>query len=245
MQKYLLPLFIIALFFTSCKKENEILSPITVGDYYPLKVGNYISYDLDSILFVNFGTLRKVVSYKAQDRVSDTIVDNLGRKSFKVMRYIRKDATFPWVYNLTFLVTNTGRSIEVVENNLRFIKLAYPLTQGFSWKGNTFINTTSIEPDIRYLDNWDYTYDSVNVPLSLNGLTIDSSLMVLQRDEFTGQDPSLPGTLYAEKNYATEKYGKGIGLIYKEFIHWVYQGRENGRGYYEGYGITMRITGHN
>ena len=245
MQKCLLPLIIIALFFTSCKKENEILTPITVNDYYPLEIGKYINYNLDSTLFVTFGTVREIVSYQAQDRVTDSIVDNLGRTSFRINRYIRKNATMPWVYNTTFLATNTGGSIEMVENNLRYIKLAFPIRQDFSWKGNSFINTTSLDPDIRYLDNWDYTYDSVNVPISLNGFTIDSSLKVMEIDEFTGQDPSVPGTLYAEKNYSVEKYGKGIGLIYRDFIHWVYQGKENGSGYYEGYGVTMTITGHN
>ncbi|MEO6819428.1 MAG: hypothetical protein ABI266_00605 [Ginsengibacter sp.] len=245
MMKFSLALLVSILFFTSCKKENEILSPITVNDYYPLEIGKYINYNLDSTLFVTFGTVRKVISYLAQDRVSDSITDNLGRKSFRINRYIRNDASMPWVYNTTFLATNTGGTIELVENNLRFVKLAFPLSQDFTWKGNTFINTTSLEPDIRYLDNWDYTYDSVNVPLMLNGVNIDSTLKVMERDDFTGQDPGIPGTLYAEKNYSVEKYGKGIGLIYRDFIHWVYQGKENGNGYYEGYGVTMTITGHN
>ena len=245
MQKYLLPLLIIILFFTSCKKESEILIPTTVNDYYPLEIGKYINYDLDSTLFLSFGTVRTIISYKAQDRVTDSIKDNLGRSSFRVNRYIRKDATLPWAYSTTFLVTNTGGSIELVENNLRFVKLAFPIKQDFTWKGNTFINTTSLEPDLRYLDNWDYTYDSINAPLNFNGITIDSTLKVMERDEFTGQDPSVPGTLYAEKNYSVEKYGIGIGLIYREFIHWVYQGKENGRGYYEGYGIKLTMTGHN
>lgn len=245
MQKCLLPLIIIVLFFTSCKKENENFSPITVNDYYPLQIGKYINYNLDSTLFVTFGTVRKVISYLAQDRVSDTIVDNLGRKSFRINRYLRTDASMPWVYNTTFLITNTRGSIEMVENNLRYIKLAFPLSQDFTWKGNAYINTTSLDPDIRYLDDWDYTYDSVNVPLSLNGVAFDSTLKVMERDDFTGQDPSVPGTLYAEKNYSVEKYAKGVGLIYREFIHWVYQGKENGRGYYDGYGITLTITGHN
>lgn len=244
MHKYLLPLLII-LFFTSCKKENEILSPVTLNDYYPLEIGKFINYNLDSTLFVNFGTVKKIISYQAQDRVTDSLKDNLGRLSFRIMRYIRKDASQPWTYSTTFLVTNTGGSIEMVENNLRYVKLAFPIKQDFSWKGNTFINTTSIEPDLRYLDNWQYTYDSVNVPLSLNGFAADSTIKVMERDEFTGQDPSKPGTLYAEKNFSVEKYAKGIGLIYREFIHWVYQGKENGSGYYEGYGIKLTITGHN
>ena len=63
-------------------------------------------------------------------------------------------------------------------------------------------------------------------------------ITVFERDEFLGQDPSIPGTQYAEKTYALEKYGKGIGLIYREFLHWEYQGSETRTpGYFGGYGI--------
>ena len=61
-----------------------------------------------------------------------------------------------------------------------------------------------------------------------------------------GRDPSIPETQYAEKNFAFEKYAKGIGLIYREFLHWEYQGAQPGReAYYEGYGVKLTITGHN
>lgn len=245
MQKYLLIAVFIALAFTSCKKESEDFKPLTVNDYFPLKVGDYLNYDLDSTVFVNFGTVRKIVSYQIQDRVDDSITDNLGRPSFRVLRFIRKDATMPWSFNNTFSVTNTGGSIEYVENNQRFIKLQFPLRQDFSWKGNSYINTTSVEPDMRFLDNWDYTYDSVNMPITLNALTIDSTIKVMEKDDFIGQDPSIPGTLYGEKTYSVEKYAKGIGLVYREFLHWIYQGQEGRAGYYNGYGLKLTFTGKN
>ena len=122
------------------------------------------------------------------------------------------------------MVVPTTNSIEYIENNLRFLKLELPIKQDFSWKGNSYIDTYSINSDVKYLDDWDYIYDSIDVPLTINSLTIDSTIKVSERDEFLGQDPSIPGTQYAEKNYAVEKYGKGIGLIYREFLHWEYQG---------------------
>jgi hypothetical protein len=144
------------------------------------------------------------------------------------------------------MVVPTTNSIEYIENNLRFLKLELPIRQDFSWKGNSFINTTTLDPDLRYLDDWDYVYDSVGIPLTINSISIDSTIKVSQRDDFLGQDPAIPGTLYAERNYGVEKYGKGIGLIYKEFLHWEYQGQESGvPGSYVGYGIKLSITGHN
>lgn len=239
MRKYFLGALMALFFFTSCKKETEILEPVAVTAYFPLQVGKQITYALDSTLFLNFGKTKTIVSYQVQDRIDAEITDNLGRPSFRIFRYIRKKAGDPWIFNNTFMATPTRSSIEYIENNLRYVKLKFPIHDGDTWKGNTFINTSSIDVDLRYLDDWDYQYDSVGRPLTINGLTFDQTLIVRERDEFTGQDPSIPGTLYAEKNYSIEKYAKGVGLIYREFIHWEYQGQSG--GYYEGYGVKLSI----
>ena len=144
------------------------------------------------------------------------------------------------------MVVPTENSIEFVENNLRYIKLKLPIREGYTWKGNSYIDTYSLNSDLKYLDDWDYTYDSVNVPLTLGNITIDSTIRVAQRDEFLGQDPKIPGTQYAEKNYSVEKYAKGIGLVYKEFIHWEYQGAHPpADANYSGYGVKLSMIDHN
>lgn len=247
MTKYF-PGFIFILFlFSSCKKRNEIFTSPEVTDYYPLEVGKYITYDLDStVYYINFGQQASVIHYQVQDKVDAQITDNLGRTAYRILRFIRKDASQPWVANNTFMVVPTANSIEFVENNLRYLKLEQPIRQDFSWKGNNFIDTYSNYTDVKYLEDWDYIYDSINVPLTINSIAIDSTIKVFERDEFLGQDPSIPGTQYAEKNYSVEKYGKGIGLIYREFLHWEYQGEQPGRpAYYDGYGVTLSIIDHN
>ncbi len=45
--------FIIFL-LASCKKENATFTTASVSDYFPLQVGKYITYDLDSTVFTNF-----------------------------------------------------------------------------------------------------------------------------------------------------------------------------------------------
>jgi hypothetical protein len=246
MTKYFIGLFFISLFFISCKKEKDRFSSESVNDYFPLQVGKYITYNLDSTLFINFGQKDTVVSYQVQDRVDAQITDNLGRPAYRIYRFIRKDASQDWVQNNTFLAVPTFNSLEYVENNLRFLKIEIPVKQDFSWKGNSYIDTYSINSDLKYLDDWDYIYDSVDAPLTINSLTIDSTVKVSERDEFLGDDPSNPATVFAEKTYSIEKYGKGVGLIYREFLHWEYQGGETGvPGYFVGYGIKLSIIDHN
>lgn len=247
MVKYLPGLILISFLFSSCKKETEKFVSTEVTDYYPLEIGKYITYDLDStVYYINFGQQASVINYQVQDRVDAEISDNQGRPAYRILRFIRKDASQQWVPNNTFMVVPTANSIEFIENNLRYLKLEQPVKQDFSWKGNSFIDTYSNYTDVKYLEDWDYVYDSINVPLIINSLAIDSTIKVFERDEFLGQDPSIPGTQYAEKNYAVEKYGKGIGLIYREFLHWEYQGTQPGRpAYYVGYGVKLSIIDHN
>ena len=234
---------LLILLFTSCKKEDAPYSTPSLDEYYPLQVGKYITYNLDSTLFVNFGRNSTIVHYQAQDRIDAEITDNSGRKAFRVIRFIRPDSTAEWVPDNTFMVVPTENSIEYLENNLRFVKLRLPVKQGFSWEGNSFIDTYSRYSEFKQLDGWEYTYDSIGAPLTINSLTFDKTIKVAERDEFLGYDPSLPTTQHAERTYSVEKYGKGIGLIYREFLTWDYQSVNNSS--YTGYGIKMSITGHN
>ena len=246
MVKYFIGLVFISLFVVSCKKENYTYTSESVNDYFPLKTGRYITYELDSTLFIHFGQKDTVVSYQVQDRVDSQITDNLGRLGYRIFRFIRKDSSQAWRPNNTFEAIPTVNSIEYVENNLRFLKLVMPVKKSFSWRGNSNIDTYSLNSEVQYLDSWDYIYDSLDVPLTINSVSIDSTIKVDERDEFLGQDPSIPGTQYAEKTFSVEKYGKGIGLIYREFLHWEYQGGETGvPGYYVGYGVKLSIIDHN
>lgn len=246
MVKYITGTFLLMVLIASCKKQDANFSSASVSDYFPLQVGKYITYDLDSTVFLNFGQDKVINHYQAQDRVEAKITDNLGRPGFRITRYIRKDTTQDWTPNIVLMAIPTQNSVEYIENNLRFVKLMLPVKQDFSWKGNSYIDTYSNDLGVTYLDDWDYVYDSVGMPLTINSISIDSTVSVDERNEFLGQDPSIPGTQYAEKTYSIEKYGKGIGLIYREFLHWEYQGPQPGTpGYYVGYGIKLSITDHN
>lgn len=245
MAKYFIGFVCFFLFITSCKKQKEVYNTESINNYYPLQVGKYITYNLDSTVFVSFGDRDTVISYQVQDRVDAQVTDNLGRNAYRIVRYIRKDTSGNWMPNNTFMAIPTDNSIEYVENNQRFLKLEMPIKQDFSWKGNSYIDSYSLTTDMQYLDNWDYTYDSVDVPLTINSLSFDSTIKVSERDEAEGDDPALSTTLYADKTYAYEKYAKGVGLIYREFLHWEYQGYSGTDHGFKGYGVRLSIIDHN
>jgi hypothetical protein len=225
--------------FISCKKSSEVIVSAEISDYAPLVVGKYITYKLDSLVFVNFNSTSAVRTYEVKYAVEAQITDNLNRPAFRIVRYIRKTAANTFLPDATFLATNTGNGFEFVENNMRFIKLLQPIRDGFTWKGNVYIDTYSINSDFRYLDDWDYTYSGVGAVE--NGV---ETIVVEQQDEVIGNPSDLTG--YHEINQGVEKYAKGIGLVYKLFLHTEYQPPIPGRGgFYQGYGITLNMIDHN
>jgi hypothetical protein len=242
--KYLLGICSLVLLLASCKKEQEHFTSEPVSDYYPLQVGKYITYNLDSTIFTNFGQNQAQVHYQVKDVVDASITDNLGRPGFRIIRYSRKDASSDWSPNNVFMAVPTDRTLEFIENNLRFIKLVLPIKQDYSWKGNSYIDVTSNDISLGFYEDWDYIYDSVGVPLTINALNFDNTIKVAEID-YTENNPSVPNTGYAERTYAVEKYAKGIGLIYREFLHWEYQGPESPTYGYTGYGVKMSIIDHN
>jgi len=247
--KKLFPFVMIAtlvFLLTACKKSSETLQTDSISDYYPLQVGKYITYQLDSLVYTNFGVNIVTRTYQVKYSVDAQITDNLGRPAYRIIRFIRKTAANPWVSDATFMATNTGNGLEFVENNMRFLKLRTPIKDFYSWKGHSFLDTYSINSEIKYMDDWDYVYDSVNMPLKVGSFNLDSTLRVDQRDEVIG-NPNDP-TSYAEINYGMEKYAKHIGLVYRRFFHSEWQPPTSGQGgrFVDGsYGITLTMIDHN
>ncbi len=234
------------IFLFSCKKDPEVIQTEDISTYAPLTVGKYIIYQLDSLVSRNQGASLVTVSYQVKHEVSAEITDNNNRPGYRITRYIRKAAPQAWVPDNSFLAINTGTSLEFVENNMRFIKLRLPIKNGFSWKGNSSLDTYSFNSDIKYLADWDYTYDSVGTQLSVGALTIDSTIKVDQRDEIIGNPIDLNS--YSEVNVGTEYYAKGIGLVHRRFLHLEFQPPTPGvAGAYSdySYGITLTMLEHN
>jgi hypothetical protein len=238
---------VLVLALNSCDKKTETFETVPLSDYFPLKVGKYITYRLDSTVFTNFGLTEEVHRYQVKDVVDAPVVDNLGRPSFRIIRYLRDSlGTGAWAPNATFLATALTEQGEWVDNNMRYIKMHLPIREGFSWKGNSHIDTYSVGSEVKYLADWDYLLEKVGEPVTIRGRAIPNTVTVNQRDERIPDQPFNPAGYY-ERNYAKEIYGKGIGLVFKEFIHWEYQPpRPPGtQGDKKGYGVKLEMIDHN
>lgn len=221
--------------FSACKKSTEQFATPPLSDYFPLTVGKYITYSLDSIVYYsNFGVSATTNSYQVKHLVDAQVTDASGRPAYRIIRYIRSYPTAPWVADNTFMAIATDGGIEFIENNLRFIKLKSPIRQDYSWKGNSYINANSQTPYLKFYDDWDYYYDSVNMPAKVGTLTIDSTIKVAEIDNQTAID----------RTFSEAKYAKGIGLVYRSFLYWN-KGSANGTYSDASYGVILKMIDHN
>ncbi|RYD77013.1 MAG: hypothetical protein EOP53_13695 [Sphingobacteriales bacterium] len=228
-------------FFSACKKEKGEVITAPIDAYSPFVVGKYITYQLDSLVPVNFGAALETRTFEVKYVVDAAITDANNRPSFRIIRYMKK-AGDTWVSDATFMATPTTNGLEFVENNLRYIKLRLPIRDGYTWRGNSHIEAYGLNSELKYLADWDYAYDSVGVATTVGTYDLEDVIKVDQRDEIIG-NPADPNS-YSEINYSMEKYAAGIGLVYRKFLHTEYQ---PGTSSYTdaSYGLTLTMIDHN
>jgi hypothetical protein len=244
--KKLLPIVLCIVLFAGCKKQSEELQIVPISDYAPLTVGKYITYSLDSLVYASFGTVETHRFYEVKYQVMDSITDNLGRKAFRMVRYIRTLPAGNFVADNTAMAVNIGSKYEFTENNLKYFKLTQPIADGNSWKGNSsitlIVNPTTGE-DLAYLADWDYTYADVGAAKKVGVINLENTITVNQKNDSTNL-PITPTTNIAYKDFSQEIYGKGIGMVYRNFLHFEYQ-KTATSFVYKGFGVKLTMIDHN
>ena len=212
----------ITLLVFSCKKDPQ--QPLIIDkSYFPLQTGRYIIYDVDSIHYNNFFSYTDPryftqAIYQIKEEVDSPYIDNTGDTAYKIIRSRRDDDSQPWVVTDIWSANLTDHTAEKVEENLRFVKLDFPVMLGKQWYGNMFVETDS---PFEWLDGWKYEYTTVNQSLTLGGIAFDSTLTVTQQDDEN----------VIEQTIFIEKYAKNVGMIYKFEEHMETQPTDDPNGY--------------
>ncbi|HLX67431.1 MAG TPA: hypothetical protein VKR41_10560 [Puia sp.] len=251
----LLTALIFGVTVSSCKKTISFQGNVLTNYYIPLQVGKYITYRMDSLNFYFYGQNDTITSYLAKDSVEQETVDGTGAKVWLVTRYLSDTTGLFWSPSMTYVVSPSSSAIDVSEDNLRFVKLGFPMDQGFSWTGNTYLPYNPYQDLFSYSDynnldlsTWNYVYTQVNQPFTVgNGTTFDSATTILQIADSTNVPITNPGA-FAANTYWSETYAKHIGMIYRYTVMWEYQPPTpdgSQAGYKIGFGLTMSIVGHN
>lgn len=172
--------------------------------YAPAVLGKYIVYDVDSTIYDDFNNDTVYYKYRIKEKLEENYIDNQGRQAIRLVRYIKMfDSTvsydnMPWIVKDVWVYTKTNTTLEVVEEDVRFTKLVFPVAEKVTWNGNAH-NT---------IGEWEYKYAYIDNQESINGITFDKVLQVTQKDD--------KGINVIHREYFIEKFAKDIGLVYKE-----------------------------
>lgn len=246
-----------------CTRQNETFSPAPLSDYLPIHSGKYFIYRTDSIVFTNIQRNIEVHSYLEKQTVDTTVTDNLGRTAYVVYRFLTDTSgTQPWASAGTFLIVPNGKTLEIVDDNLRYVKLVQPLAANYTWKANNYLPADPYEGMFNYnfddninLNSWDFSYSSVDGTDTLNGVTYNHIVRAEKsRDTFNIALPNVGfgvnvnnPNITAYMTYSRDDYAKGIGMVFQQLSMWEYQppGTNGNSAYYTGFCIRRSMISHN
>jgi len=197
MKRTILFCFLISLFAACSKDTTSTINSDPAGfGYFPIDTGHWVIYDYDSIALGPFS--QDTYKFQLKEYITSTFLDNTGQTTERIERYVKLNDTTPWRIVNVWTANLHSNDAERVEDNVRFIKLSFPVKLNATWNGNAL---NSIYPE------WDYSYTAVDQPLTIGTLHFDSTLTVLQ----------VNNSNLVQQQYAVEQYAKGVGMIYKEF----------------------------
>lgn len=211
---YFLFIAIIGASLSSCSESTNVedFEIFPKYEYFPLEIGKYITYQVDSAIYdtTAAGIVVTNTTSFVRESITDTLRDNSNRLAYKLERAYRPSDTVDWEVTDIWVAVATENQAERVEENLRFIKMTFPLIDGTIWNGNLFIDeTTTISvagEQVELFRNWSYEVDGLDLQEEIGTMNFDSVATLIQADSEN----------LVELRYSVEKYAKNIGLVYRE-----------------------------
>jgi len=196
-------LLLTSFLIVSCEKDQP--EPSDPGfDYFPNQLGHYCIYDVDSTVYDDFSGDTFYYHYQVKEVIESYFTDNEGRTAMRIERF-RRDYNdsisindVPWHLSRIWSFTRTNERAEKQEENVRYVRLTFPVKKDERWNGNALNNQ----------GEWNYKYIATDVPYSLNNLNFDSTVVVQQLLRVNG----------LEHREYVERYAKHVGLVEKTVI---------------------------
>ena len=198
--------------FQSCGTENvNYPFPDTSLEYFPLRIGSSITYQVDSILFDDApgGNKLDTVSFQLREDVVSKNVTEAGDTLYYLHRFRRADETQPWIQTDVWTASISSAEALRTEENLKFRKLSFPLRFGKRWYSTAHIDPETLvligtENVEAYLD-WEAEVISYDKPAVVGNFQFpDSTAMVVDQ---TNTDDG------AMRRFVRETYIRDIGVV--------------------------------
>jgi len=212
--KNLTYLFAILIFALSCSEEPDDFVFVEGEEFFPLEVGKFRVYQLDSITFEPDvdGITRDTSRTFVREEIVEAFEEQNGNEVFRVERFERKSSDDPWAIRLVFSMEKSEGFAVQTENNLRLRKMPFPFTQNKEWEQTSFIDPDMdfqiVGENIKIFKDWESSFESIGVAEEINGNQFEVTTVVNQNN----QDNPF------ERRLVREKYAKEVGLVAREMF---------------------------
>ncbi len=165
--------------------------------YFPVEIGHYVVYKADSIWHDNptegVPGVHDTSSYFIKELIESDFTDASGGLSQRLERYKRHTSDEPWRLVDVWFISRNSLNAQKVEENVRYIKMGFPIAPGSTWDGNA----------LNINDRWTYRYDSLYVDRIYGNTQYPRTVKVLQIDNKN----------FVEDQLAYEIYAPQVGLV--------------------------------
>ena len=186
--------FALFVLIISCQKDEPcgcVAPPISGREFIYVYPKISIVYDVQQTQYA----LTQSPVTKTYQLKEDATMDIDG-KNITIERYRRENDTQKWTIDSVFSAKKELDKMLRTENNVTFVKLIFPLSEGLKWNGNAYNS----------LGNDTYELKKMFQPFQTNGQNFNRTLTVIQQNDSTLVDLKRKMEVYAE----------GIGIIYQE-----------------------------
>lgn len=210
-------IWLVLIVFCGCKKDNLDNGTYSMGyDYYPITPKREAVFRVDSIYYDGINNRTDTFTYEIKEYFDSFFLDNLSQNVARVVISCRKDSAQTWQAVKSIYIKIGQDYCERVEDNMRYLKLSFPLSMEKIWNLNE-----------RNTNKANYIfYTALHTPYQNNYLQTDSSIIV--------ESESIHN-LFQDFEYK-EVYGKHIGLMYLRYLNKLTQQNKK-----TGYQVTYQL----
>ena len=223
--------FSLVIFSFSCKKRELLIADQSQDvSYFPLYTGFWAEYAVDSVVHYDIDDISQVDTaigryhFFVREEIDTSFLDGENEKAYVILRYRRESDTLPWSFMNVWTAKITPYSAQRVEDNIRFVRLHFPISYSSSWEGN----------DFNFFMEEEYSYEDLYKPLQFGSLKFDSTISVLQNDFIS----------HINRIFKKEIYGAHAGLLYKQIDSVNTRNTDNGTIILNGLEYKLSITGY-
>ena len=154
-------LYLFSFILMSCDTITYEIKP-HYSSYFPVNENDSAEFYVLEIQHTSLGS--DTLQYFLKEVTKNPYIDGEGDIAFQLHRYWKPDSTEHYQIKDVWSIKKTVSSVEKVEENIRFVKMIFPLDEFSYWDGNLY----------NQLGEQEYAVNQIHTPYNIFGLTLDT-----------------------------------------------------------------------